>query len=113
MQEQPIKMVCPECGSEDIAKDAVAKWNSETQEWELCGTHCHENCADCEAKGDRFAARVPTDATFLGLFDPTEFAAPKPIALWRYADGSIRSADGKQMHHTASWTRFNTEQEAR
>jgi hypothetical protein len=42
-----IKKVCALCCSEDVAADATARWNVETQEWEmsdLTDTFCCDNC---------------------------------------------------------------------
>jgi hypothetical protein len=30
-----IKIVCSECGSDDVFRDAWAVWNVESQDWEL------------------------------------------------------------------------------
>ena len=43
-----IKMVCSECGGEDVVKDAWASWSEENQEWELLTTFDNTYCNDCE-----------------------------------------------------------------
>ena len=50
-----IKIVCRECGSEDVLSDAYAAWNRRAQRWELVdtfdkGAHC--NACDGETRLD-------------------------------------------------------------
>lgn len=43
-----IKYVCPDCGSDNITKDATAYWNVDTQEWALSDDmQDFTNCGDC------------------------------------------------------------------
>lgn len=44
-----VKMVCSECGSDNVLKDAYAAWNVETQEWELSATFDNTVCDNCGA----------------------------------------------------------------
>ena len=42
-----IKMVCKECGSDDVLCDAYAVWDVDTQQWEVVntfdkGAYCNE-----------------------------------------------------------------------
>lgn len=53
-----VTMKCPSCGSANVAKDALAKWDAKTQSWEICGTFDNETCLDCEAEGDEFLLRI-------------------------------------------------------
>lgn len=47
-----IKKVCPECGSDDISRDASARWSIEKQEWELCVVYDkYVSCGDCGYEG--------------------------------------------------------------
>jgi ribosomal protein L37AE/L43A len=54
-----IKMVCSECGSEDVRADAFASWDVETQLWELATTfdkgHACEGCGQTEIKIEEVA----------------------------------------------------------
>ena len=44
-------MVCKTCGSEEVSKDATARWNVESQEWELSATYDKPNfCETCEGE---------------------------------------------------------------
>lgn len=49
-----IKIVCAECGGDDVRRDATAAWNVETQEWELCGVmdqgYCENEGAPCQGE---------------------------------------------------------------
>lgn len=43
-----IKIVCAECGSEDVMKDAYAAWSVEDQQWELASIHDKGDvCENC------------------------------------------------------------------
>jgi hypothetical protein len=44
------KMVCSDCGSEDIVSDAYAEWNKFTQRWELSDLHDYSYCRSCESE---------------------------------------------------------------
>ncbi|HQS70008.1 MAG: hypothetical protein B7Y36_08305 [Novosphingobium sp. 28-62-57] len=52
---------CPHCGSQNIVKDAAARWNPVTCDWELSGVHDYETCEDCEASGN-FMTSVDEEA---------------------------------------------------
>lgn len=45
-----IKMVCGNCGSENILKDAYAIWSVESQEWELLAVYDNTRCEECGAE---------------------------------------------------------------
>jgi hypothetical protein len=46
-----IKMVCAECGSDDVLADAYAEWNVAAQKWELQNTFDKgAYCNACEAE---------------------------------------------------------------
>ncbi len=45
-----IKKVCHRCGSDDVTKDALAKWNVEDQRWELAALLDSSNCETCGAE---------------------------------------------------------------
>lgn len=42
-----IKLVCNTCGGDDITFDASARWNVETQEYEMTGLYDNKDCQDC------------------------------------------------------------------
>ena len=42
------KYICANCDSEDIGIDAIAKWNIESQQWELASTYDHGYCEHCD-----------------------------------------------------------------
>jgi hypothetical protein len=45
---EKIILVCPECNSHNITRDACAWWNVDTQEWEMSEPlYDVMNCADC------------------------------------------------------------------
>lgn len=46
-----IIMVCRRCGSADVGADASARWNTDTQEWELTSTYDKgSSCEVCEGE---------------------------------------------------------------
>lgn len=47
-----VKMVCSRCGSEDVTRDAVARWSVEAQEWRLCGVYDNTDCQECGGECD-------------------------------------------------------------
>jgi hypothetical protein len=47
MEHQKIKKVCKYCGSENVSVDATARWNVDTQAWELAGLFDNSDCDDC------------------------------------------------------------------
>ena len=42
-----IKLKCPKCGGSAIFADAYARWNVETQNWELHDVYDDRTCNDC------------------------------------------------------------------
>lgn len=43
-----VKKVCNYCGSDDVRKDAWAKWDEDKQEWVLADIYDHEYCMTCD-----------------------------------------------------------------
>lgn len=52
MTDPKIKIVCAECGSENVMRDAYACWNVERQEWELQCVFDQGYCDKCAETGD-------------------------------------------------------------
>lgn len=51
-QEVPV---CPECGSENVAADAAARWSRENGDWEVSNIFDKgHGCDDCEAQDFEF-----------------------------------------------------------
>lgn len=53
-----VKMVCRECGSEDVLADAYAEWNVELQQWEVQnvfdkGSFCQQCDGECRIDGEQ------------------------------------------------------------
>lgn len=46
-QEKRIRIVCGDCGSENVVMDACAKWDYVLQEWVLAGFQDNATCNDC------------------------------------------------------------------
>jgi len=56
-----INIICSECGSEDVYRDAWAGWDVEGQRWELAAVFdqgfCHS--CECERSLDEVPAKDP------------------------------------------------------
>lgn len=67
------KIICAQCGSEEIAKDAFATWNFQNQEWELHSTYDTTKCLneDCEAddSGKWINIEVPDPQPVPGVYN--------------------------------------------
>lgn len=50
--EKFINIVCEECGSTDVHRDATAAWSTELQMWELCGIMDQGYCNDCDSEAN-------------------------------------------------------------
>lgn len=46
-----VKVVCTECGSEDVSPTAGLSWDEDIQEWEMQDCD-HSWCTDCDANTD-------------------------------------------------------------
>lgn len=42
-----IELLCPTCGAADMTRDACARWNVETGDWELSATYDTMTCDSC------------------------------------------------------------------
>ncbi|RJG49577.1 hypothetical protein D0Z70_24185 [Sphingobium terrigena] len=49
------KPVCPDCGSDEIVRDATVRWDPDERGWSISGLFDNETCDDCGAEGDGFA----------------------------------------------------------
>lgn len=47
MTHDKIKKCCKYCGSENVSIDAAARWNVDTQAWELAALFDNSDCDDC------------------------------------------------------------------
>jgi len=56
----PVKRVCVGCGSDDIVRDASARWSVPAQRWELSDVHDHATCNQCD--GDSEDTEAPVTA---------------------------------------------------
>lgn len=51
MTDKPVKIVCGHCGSENITRDALARWCVQSQAWEVSNPLDNADCEDCGASG--------------------------------------------------------------
>lgn len=58
--QKRVKMVCPHCGSDNIAKDAAARWYVESQQWEVTNVFDSGNCDNC-GEEIKYHDAVPTE----------------------------------------------------
>jgi hypothetical protein len=52
MEKQKVDKVCRHCGSANVSVDATARWNVETQTWEIAGLFDNSDCEDCGRETD-------------------------------------------------------------
>lgn len=45
-----MKMVCDQCGSEDVRCDAWAEWDKDNQQWTLAETYDNSHCNACDGE---------------------------------------------------------------
>jgi hypothetical protein len=45
-----FRIVCSECGSENVRRDATAAWSFEAQVWQVAGILDCGTCEDCECE---------------------------------------------------------------
>lgn len=62
---QAVKPVCPHCGSEEMVRDATARWDSDSQCWSISGVFDNETCDLCGAEGNCISEWVPADSESL------------------------------------------------
>ena len=65
-----IKMICPSCGSDDVTRDALARWSVPEQKWEVSSELDSMQCEACDREigPDGFAsAPVEADTRDIGL----------------------------------------------
>jgi hypothetical protein len=48
----PINIVCEHCGSDDIIRDANARWDTLNQCWDLAGVMDNATCEACGEETD-------------------------------------------------------------
>jgi hypothetical protein len=49
MSNVKIKYVCPECGSDEVSRDACVRWNVDSQAWEPTGIYDDAHCDACDS----------------------------------------------------------------
>lgn len=59
MAEKPVRMVCRDCGSELVTRDARAEWDVRTQDWVLGAIYDYAFCHACE--GDAHIEEHPIE----------------------------------------------------
>ncbi|MCG2841269.1 hypothetical protein L6Q21_09780 [Sandaracinobacter sp. RS1-74] len=51
----PLHPVCRHCGSDQIVRDASARWDAAAQAWTLSGVYDCHFCDTCNREGDTLA----------------------------------------------------------
>ena len=47
-----MKMVCPHCGSDDLVRDAAARFNPDSNQWEMSDFYDDITCCQCDCEVD-------------------------------------------------------------
>ena len=50
----PFIVVCPNCGSDNVTRDACTSWDPEIQDWELSAVYDDMHCDDCGYEAHTF-----------------------------------------------------------
>lgn len=56
-KEPKLRMVCEECGSTHVTRDAWAEWDEDEQDWVLGAAFDYAFCHDCQ--GDAHIGEQP------------------------------------------------------
>lgn len=56
--KQRVTLHCLNCGSDQLSCDATARWDVDTQDWELSGVFDSKTCDDCGYEKD-YCKEVP------------------------------------------------------
>ncbi len=59
--ELPLQPLCRKCGSENLARDAAARWDIAIQDWMITGLFDSTSCDDCGAESDDLAQWAPLE----------------------------------------------------
>ncbi len=58
-----IRMICPYCGSDDVTRDCLARWNVADQQWEVTSELDSMRCEACDREiGPAGFSEAPLDA---------------------------------------------------
>ena len=57
----PVQPLCRNCGSENLARDAAARWDIAVQDWTITGLFDSTSCDDCSAESDNLARWAPLE----------------------------------------------------
>jgi hypothetical protein len=71
MAQQPrYKMVCPDCGSDDVSKDATVRWDVDKQAWGVTGLFDGGHCDGCDIELKRFnEVEIPLEQAVMAPLD--------------------------------------------
>lgn len=50
MSNEKINVVCRDCGSDEVRRDADVAWNPESQQWELNAIYDAGWCCECDCQ---------------------------------------------------------------
>ena len=98
-----IKMICPSCGSDDVTRDALARWSVPEQKWEVSSELDSMQCEACDREigPDGFAsAPVEADTRDIGLA-VRDFLEGRMVSIHQDNEDSGRSFPSP----TPPWTR--------
>jgi hypothetical protein len=63
-----VKIVCAKCGSDDVCRDAAARWDVRSQEWLVSGVHDGATCEVCDDQDAKLIEQplTPEESDALG-----------------------------------------------
>ena len=59
MEQKRINIVCGDCGSDSVSRDAWANWDTRSQDWVLGAVFDDGHCHRCESKSRLKEVEIP------------------------------------------------------
>ena len=96
-----VKFVCSRCKSDDVQRDAWARWNEAAQEWQASGIYDHGFCNACD--GESHLDEVTLEAQEVKPTAPRYTLEPgRVIALDGMPHIHIARAEGVNWYNVMS-----------
>jgi len=92
-----ITMICAECGSKNVMRDAWAEWDETRQEWVLGPVFDQAACEDCGGETRLVELPIDADGTLLPVFKPKERWLKDPRMT--FSPGAVFASLEIARHH--------------
>jgi hypothetical protein len=88
-----ILIVCSECGSTDVTRDATASWDFNSQTWELAGVQDQGSCNECGEERSLEEIEPPEAEDAYALLR----------AVRQAADGELTDTEAQKVLHDTGY----------